>query len=102
MTTKTKKPSLQAQLKAATAAAAEHKAHADKLQKELDSAKQVREHYSNRADKADAELQQIHAFLDAVPNPPARKTDPAVTGGYSADNIGALTRLSVFLATRGF
>ena len=38
MTTKTKNPSLQAQLKAANAAAAEHKAHAENVQKALDSA----------------------------------------------------------------
>lgn len=99
MTTK-KKPSFQTQLKDAKAelAAAQQKIAA--LQKEAESDKRMKEHYSSEATGAKAELEQIHAFLDAVPNPPARKTDPVVTGAYGAENVGALTRLTVFLATR--
>lgn len=104
MTTETKPrkkgPSQRSLLLAARNEATEHKAHAEKLAKDLESAKGMQKHYSDRAEKADAELSNIGAFLDAVPNPPPRKTDPAVTGDYSARDINVSTRLSVFLATR--
>lgn len=98
---KNRKPSVATQLKDAKIelAAAHQKIAA--LQKEGESDKRMKEHFSKEAEAAKAELQQIHAFLDAVPNPPTRKTDPNVTGEYSASNVAVLTRLTVFLATRG-
>lgn len=89
-----KKPSITTQLKAAKAEAAEQKAHAEKLQKDLASANQTLDMYRNRNTNAEGELDQIHAFLNAVPNPPAEKLE----GSYN--KLGAMTRLSVFLATR--
>lgn len=97
MTTK-KKPSLQTQLKNAKAELAAAQQKIAQLQKELDSNKGTITYNHGRAERAEGELQQIHAFLDAVPNPPARKTDPTVTD-YARD-VTALTRLTVFLATR--
>jgi uncharacterized protein YhaN len=99
VTTK-KKPSLQAQLKDAKIELAAAQQEVSKLQKELESDKRMKDHYAKESADAKAELQQIHAFLDAVPNPPTRKTDPNVTGEYSASNVAVLTRLTVFLATR--
>lgn len=95
-----KKKSIATQLKDAKIelAAAHQKINAQ--QKELEQDKRMREHYSSEFTKATNELAQIHAFLDAVPNPPARKTDPNLTGEYTASNIATLTRLTVFLATR--
>lgn len=97
---KNRKPSVAAQLKDAKIelAAAHQKIAA--LQKEAESDKRMKDHYAKEAMDAKNELQQIHAFLDAVPNPPTRKTDPAVTGEYTASNVAVLTRLTVFLATR--
>lgn len=98
MSTKTKKPSLNAQLKAAKTEAAEQQLHAASLQKKLDESERMKTHYQGMRDKAEAELNGIHAFLDAVPNPPSRKTNPEFTS-YAQD-VSAMTRLSVFLATR--
>lgn len=95
------KPSVASQLKNANIelAAAHQKILA--LQKEAESDKRMKDYHANEAKDAKDELHQIHAFLDAVPNPPARKTDPTVTGEYTASNVAVLTRLTVFLATRG-
>jgi hypothetical protein len=91
MTTK-KKPSLQTRLKNAEALAGEHRLHAEKLQKQLDDKERSLGYANDRAKAAEAEIAQVHAFLDAVPNPPADK----LADGYS--KVGAMTRLAVFLA----
>lgn len=90
----TRKPSIRTQLKAAQAVIAERDQELRARQKELDTTKQMRDHYDNRVKAAEGEIAQIHAFLDAVPNPPA-----AMTGEYGA-KVGAMTRLAVFLSTR--
>lgn len=91
----TKKPSIVTQLKNAKAEIAEHRLHIEKLQKELDSAKSNNSYHSERAQKAEAEVGQIHAFLDSVPNPP-----PTAQQDNQYAKLSAMTRLSVFFATR--
>lgn len=69
-------------------------ARAEKAEADCKSAKQHQEWAANRATAAEKELADVHAFLDAVPNPPADKT-----GEYNS-KLSAMTRLSVYLATR--
>ena len=64
-------------------------------QKEIDLTKSEILNYERSMREAQSEAKQIHAFLDAVPNPPASKA----LDGYTT--INAMTRLSVWLATRG-
>lgn len=89
-----KKISVAAQLKAALADANEQRNHATRLMKDIEQAKQSSTYANERASRAERELADVHAFLDAVPNPPADKT-----GEYNT-KLSAMTRLSVFLATR--
>lgn len=67
------------------------------LKKKVESADSTAKWANQRADKAESELQQIHAFLDAVPNPPLRKIE--LDYGAKQD-VSAMTRLSVYLATK--
>jgi len=70
------------------------KAELEKVKKDLESSKSSHKWSQDRAVAAEKELADIHAFLDAVPNPPTDKT-----GEYGA-KISAMTRLSVYLASR--
>jgi multidrug resistance efflux pump len=97
MTTK-KKPGIQKQLteaRNAPAALAAAEAALAAKQKEIDLTKSEILNYERSMREAQSEAKQIHAFLDAVPNPPASKA----LDGYTT--INAMTRLSVWLATRG-
>src|SRR5690348_57354 len=87
MTKATRKPALTTQLKNAQAEIAA-------LTKKVETEERNAKYAQARADEAKRELADVHAFLDAVPNPPANKT-----GEYSQP-VSAMTRLSVFLATR--
>jgi hypothetical protein len=73
----------------------EHKAHAEKLAKDLENAETMKKHYYATSEKNSAELSEIHAFLDAVPNPP-----PTSPGENQYQKLSVMTRLSVFFATR--
>lgn len=94
MTTK-KKPSIQKQLTETRNALAIAESALATKQKELDNTKSTMSHYERSMRDAQSEVAQVHAFLDAVPNPPASKA----ADGYTS--INAMTRLSVWLATRG-
>lgn len=93
MTTK-KKPSIQTRLKDALAELSALQQLVAKLQKEAENQKQTVNYHNGRAEKAEHELNQVHAFLDAVPNPPAEKA------GEYGQKASAMTRLAVFLSTR--
>ncbi|MEG0966729.1 MAG: hypothetical protein RSG92_15275 [Pseudomonas sp.] len=84
-----RKPALSTQLKASQAEVAA-------LQKKLESSEQHQKWARESADKANTALNDVHAFLDAVPNPPARK---AGEEGYGAER-SLMTRLAVYLSTR--
>lgn len=90
-----KKPSIQKQLTDCRNELALAQAALATKQKEADNLKSTQTYYERNATEARSELAQIHSFLDAVPNPPASK---AVDGHTP---IAAMTRLSVWLATRG-
>jgi chromosome segregation ATPase len=88
--------SLTKQLKAAQTELAEHKAHSEKLAKDLESKKSNYDYQYNQTQLLQREIDQVHSFLDAIPNPPAREAD----GEYTKVKHALMTRLSVFLATR--
>lgn len=88
---KTKTPAISAQLKNALA-------EIEALKKKIENTESISRYRDQENTKLSAELGQIHAFLDAVPNPPVRETE---TGNYGAKVAhSAMTRLSVYLATR--
>jgi hypothetical protein len=93
-----KKASLATQIRNERAEAFAVKQKLEKTEKELESSKQSNKYNSDRAQKAEAELEQVHMFLDAVPNPPARKSENA--GGYGHTEHSLMTRMSVYLTTR--
>jgi len=62
----------------------------EKLKKELESAKNMQNHYSAQATRADNELEQCHAVLDGVDGAPAREYD----GEYGKKQRTVVTRLA--------
>ena len=62
----------------------------EKVRKELDSTKNSYTYANNRAEKAEAELEQCHAVLDGVDGAPAREYD----GDYGKKYRGVVTRLA--------
>jgi len=90
-----KKPSIQKQLTDCRNELSLAQAALAAKQKEFDTLKINQSYHERSATEARNELAQIHAFLDAVPNPPASKAVDSYTP------IAAMTRLSVWLATRG-
>lgn len=82
-----KKPAVSTQLKQANA-------RIEELEKKLADAQRAQEYASKRAADADAELDQMHALLDALPNALPKRDD----GTYR--NHTAMTRLASWLAAR--
>lgn len=82
-----RKPSVTTELRNA-------KTELDKVKNELESLKSQHKWATDARSTAENEPNQIHAFLDAVPNPPADKV-----GDYG-QKASAMTRLAVYLATR--
>lgn len=62
----------------------------EKLKKELESAKNMQNHYSAQATRADNELEQCHAVLDGVEGAPPREYD----GEYGKKQRTVVTRLA--------
>lgn len=83
-----RKPALSTQLRQAQADLAS-------LATKLKTVETSVKYNSDRATKAEQEIEQVHSFLDAVPNPPDRKT----TGDY-AQPVALMTRLAVYVSTR--
>ena len=74
---------------------AELTAQADELSKKLKAVESSLSYANSRSAKAEGELQQVNALLDAMPNAPARKT----TDDYPRD-LDTMTRLAAWLAQR--
>jgi len=83
----TRKPAISTQLKAAQTRIAE-------LEKKLESAESTRKYISDRENKANEELNQLHAFIDALPGSIKRKNEETYV------EHGAMTRLAAWLATK--
>lgn len=69
----------------------------EKLQKELESMISLKETYSKRASEYEAELEQLHQFLDAAPSAPPREKEGSES--WHRVNLSVMTRLSVWIAT---
>lgn len=82
----TKKPAVSTQLKQALA-------KIEELEKKVASAEQSQKWAADRARDADNELDQIHAFLDAVPGAISRDAE-----NYKKHS--AMTRLAAWLSVR--
>ena len=83
--------------------AAHAKAAADiaALQKKLESAEDSKKYISERAAKAEGEIEQISALLDALEGaPPRRKSVQSRYGNTDTVELTAITRLSAYLAQR--
>ena len=87
------KPSIATQLRNAKIENTAQAQEVEKLKKQLADKENLLKYASTRATDAEGEVKQIHAFLDAVPNPPADK----LADGYT--KVSAMTRLAVYLAT---
>ena len=85
-------------LDAAQQSAAEHRAHADKLEKELASAKSTADSWYKQMNEARAEVDQVHHLMDALPNAPARKGASNEYG--QAPTFALMTRLAAWMAVR--
>lgn len=62
----------------------------EKLEKDLATSKSSVTYHSNRADKAEAEIEQAHAVLDGVDGAPAREYE----GAYGKLSRNIVTRLA--------
>jgi hypothetical protein len=91
---KTKTPALSTQLKAAQAQIAE-------LTKKAEREESYRKNAEDKTREYLAELNNVHALLDAMPNPPPRVAEQTNSwGGKSEGPVPASVRVSVLLATR--
>jgi chromosome segregation ATPase len=88
----TRKPAASTQIKALQAQVAE-------LEKKLKSSEDMKLHYSKQATEADAQIEQVHAFLDVLPGAAGRKTEHEES--WERKPIGVMTRLASYLAYRG-
>lgn len=70
------------------------------LTKEKNSAATMRDYESKNATASRAEVESLHTMLDALPGTLPRKYLPDSTQEWNVQQHNALTRLSVFLATR--
>lgn len=73
------------------------RSNVEKLEKEVANAKSSASTHYQGTQKLEAELEQIHQFLDAVPNPVARQSDDE--NNYSRVTRSAMTRLIAWLAS---
>lgn len=94
----TKKPAASTLLKAANAEIA-------KLQEKLAAAEAHAKTESQRKDvyyaakeKAEAEIEQVHALLDALPGSGPRKTEGE--NSWDTKSLATMTRLAAYLANR--
>lgn len=62
----------------------------EELEKELKSAKSMREVYEKSSNKAESEIEQAHAVLDGVKGAPSREYD----GSYGKMQRSVVTRLA--------
>lgn len=93
----TKKISVAAQLKAIKVEHAAQTQEVVKLRKELEQANGYKKWADDAKVKAQAELEQVHCFFDAMGEQTVARKTPAE---YGQNDNSAMTRLSVFLANR--
>ena len=65
-----------------------------RLTKELESSKNIAKYSSDRASDLNKEVEELHAFFDAIPGSISRKAEDGHT------QRSAMTRMSVWLANK--
>lgn len=65
-----------------------------KLTKDLESSKSSQKYSSDRAQQLNTEIEEIHAFFDAIPGAISKKAED----GYTQRS--AMTRMAAWLATK--
>lgn len=88
---KPKQPALSTQVKTLTAQVAE-------LEKKLAQEKASKDGQSQARQEKEAEIEQVHALLDALPGAAGRKT--AHEEAYYRKDLSIMTRLASYLAAR--
>lgn len=94
----TKKKSAATQLKELRIEHAAAEQLVGKLTKERDSEKSSKDVWHKRSEEANNEIEQVHAFIDALPGAIARTVPVGEYGGRISH--GLMTRLAAWLAVR--
>ena len=71
------------------------------LEKDLASARSAKDSFYASFQERERQIEEVHTMLDAVQNPPPRKTEPSAISYRSPVDLTMLARLAVFLATKG-
>lgn len=64
-------------------------------EKALAHAKTMHDHYSKSASEANEQVNSVHAFLDALPTPPAKHPE-----GNSYQSYSLMTRIALWMAAK--
>ena len=72
-------------------------AEIEKLNKELKSAENMRDHHRGQSEKHEARVNSIHALLDGLPNTGERTMEVKKSYGCSTEEVCPVTRLGMFL-----
>lgn len=94
----TKKPAVATQLKTANARIKELETQVEKLTKEAASNKSTSDTWYRQHNEKEAELEQLHSLLDALPNCLPRKSQGEES--WRTKEHVAMTRLASWLAVR--
>lgn len=92
-----KKPAVSTQLKAAKEQIEAMKAEIEKLTKDRDEQKKMKEAYLSSRTELEKEIQQVHILLDILPGAAPRKGE---TEGWNNPTYNLMTRLAAYLANR--
>lgn len=85
-------------LRLAESSAAENAALLMKTRDDLKRAEAVRDRNLQEAREREAEIEQVHSLLDALPDSVSRKVPSA--NGYGEQEVRLMTRLAAWLALR--
>lgn len=92
-----KKPAVSTQLKAAKEQIETMKAEIEKLTKDRDEQKKMKDIYYSQRAELEKEVEQVHILLDVLPGAAPRKGE---TTGWNTPTYNLMTRLAAYLANR--
>lgn len=75
-------------------------AQIEKLQKELEQARSLQKTYNEQRVEAQAQVDQVHALIDALPGSVGRKVAGDQNAWPPDISLNVMTRLAAWLATR--
>lgn len=94
----TKTPALSTRLKLANAEIESLRKKIESLESTLKNECAHKNSYFNDKQKAEAEIEQVHALLDALPGSGPRKTEGE--NSWDQKTLATMTRLAAYLANR--